>query len=154
MKLLYIPLFFLAAIVIFFLYMQVQIARHTPPPSREELLAYEMLALSTKKIKKEYGLRCVGTGLSMPGGPIRKLYLDFSVKGPLSQDALRNLLIKCAQAVVSCVNSNEEIQQYLYEKPFTVNNVRIVIYNHDKKNNWVYDPYIGLSLPTSINQIF
>ena len=52
---------------------------------------------------------------------------------------LRELLIKSAQELLNQVNENEEIQKFLKEPPFTIKNVQIIIYNHDKKGREVYE---------------
>ncbi len=52
------------------------------PISREEELVNETLAEGAKIIQNKYGLRPVGSGVAMPGGPIRELVLSFQAKGP------------------------------------------------------------------------
>jgi len=56
---------------------------------------------------------------------------------------LRRLLIESANELLKQVTENEEIQQFLRERPFTIKNVQIIIYNHDKKGREVYDPGIA-----------
>jgi hypothetical protein len=41
------------------------------------------------------------------------------------------------------VKENEEIQNYLKEAPFSIKNIQIIIYNHDKQGREVYDPGIA-----------
>ena len=41
------------------------------------------------------------------------------------------------------MNENEEIQKFLKEPPFSIKNIQIIIYNHDKEGREVYDPGIA-----------
>ncbi len=102
--------------------------------SRDTELVNATLTKGAKIIQNKYGLESIGSGASMPGGPIRKLNLSFQVKGPLPKDALRKLLILSARELVTLVTDNQEMQQYLYEPPFTIKNVQLIIFNHDKRN--------------------
>ncbi len=116
----------------------------SPDCSRERELVYATLAKSVKIIQKKYGLRAAGLGSAMPGGPIRELVLAFQAKGPLSKDELRKILILAAREVVSLVTNNQEMQQYLYDPPFTIKNVQLIIYNHDKKNYPSHYPNVSV----------
>ncbi len=113
------------------------------PIIREEELVDETLAKGAKIIQNKYGLEPIGSGASMPGGPIRKLNLSFQAKGPLSKDALRKLLILSARELVTLVTDNQEMQQYLYDPPFTIKNVQLIIYVYDKHGYDLFDPDIA-----------
>jgi len=112
-------------------------------PSKGEQLVNSTLAKTAKIIKGQYPLHPCGSGASMPGGPIRKLALCFDTKYPLTKEQLRELLIKTGNELVIQVNENQEIQPFLKEPPFTIKNVQIIIYNHDKEGKRLYDPQIA-----------
>jgi hypothetical protein len=114
----------------------------TYQPDRDEQLVNEIIAKTAKVIKKEYGLQPCGSGASMPGGPIRKINLCFDARSSYTKDQLRELLIKITEKMVSEVNGNEEVQKFLFERPFTEKNVQITIFNYDKDGNKLYDPDI------------
>ena len=38
------------------------------------------------------------------------------------------------------VNKNNEIQEFIKEKPFTIKNIEIVIYNNDQNGRSICDP--------------
>lgn len=111
-------------------------------PSKGEQLVNSVLGQAAKIIKEKLDLQSSGSGAAMPGGPIREVTLCFDTKYPHTKGQLRNLLIKSAHELLNQVNENDEIQQFLKEKPFTIKNVQIIIYNHDKNGNTVYDPEI------------
>ncbi|MBM3197761.1 MAG: hypothetical protein FJZ58_00710 [Chlamydiae bacterium] len=113
------------------------------PISKGEQLVNSLLAKTAKIIKSTYNLKPCAVGAAMPGGPIRKLNLCFDTKSSLTEEQLRELLIKIAHELLNQVNEDEEIQEFLYERPFTIKNVQIIIYNHDKKGREVYDPEIA-----------
>jgi hypothetical protein len=112
-------------------------------PSRGEQLVNSTLAKSARIIKDKYNLRPSGEGAAMPGGPIQEFTLCFDTKSPQAKEELRRLLIESANELLKQVTENEEIQQFLRERPFTIKNVQIIIYNHDKKGREVYDPGIA-----------
>ena len=56
---------------------------------------------------------------------------------------MRELLIKSAQELLDQVNKNNDIQKHLKEPPFTIKNIQIIIYNHDKDGREIYDPGIS-----------
>lgn len=111
--------------------------------SKGEQLVNSVLAKTAKIIKSKFGLKPSGEGAAMPGGPIQKLALCFDTNYPHTKEQLRELLIKSANELLNEVNENEEIQKFLKERPFTIKNIQIIIYNHDKEGREVYDPGIA-----------
>jgi hypothetical protein len=111
-------------------------------PSKGEQLVNSILAKTAKIIKDKYNLKPCGAGAAMPGGPIQEVTLCFNTKYPYTKEQLRELLIKSAQELLDQVKANNEIQEFLKEKPFTIRNVEIIIYNQDKQGRDVYDPEI------------
>ena len=55
----------------------------------------------------------------------------------------QKLLLQCAQELCDQVTTNEEMQQFLANPPFTTRDVQIIIYSHDKTGRRVHDPEIG-----------
>ncbi len=101
------------------------------------------MAKTAKIIKDKYDLKPCGVGASMPGGHIQKLALCFDTKYPHNMDQLREFLIKTAQELLDQVNENKDIQEFIREPPFTIKNIQIIIYNHDKDDKEIYDPNIS-----------
>lgn len=79
----------------------------------------------------------------MPGGPIQELTLCFDTNYPHTKEQLRELIIKTAHELLNQVNENEEIQKFIKNLPFTIKNVEIIIYNHDKDGRSLKDPEIS-----------
>ncbi len=114
-------------------------------PSRATGLVNATLTKGAKIIQNKYGLEPIGSGAAMPGGPIRELVLSFQVKGPLPKDELRRLLILSSRELVTLVTDNQEMQQYLYEPPFTIKNVQLIIFNHDERNYEACYPSVSVA---------
>jgi hypothetical protein len=113
------------------------------PPSKGEQLVNSLLARTAKVIKEKYDIKPCGMGAAMPGGPIQELTLCFSTKYPYTREQLRGLLIKAAHELIKQVSENNEIQEFLKERPFHLKNVQIIIYNSNKDGSEVYDPEIS-----------
>lgn len=112
-------------------------------PSKGEQLVNATLAKTAKVIKNKYDIKPCGMGAAMPGGPIQELTLCFDTKSIHTKEQLRRLLIESAQELLNQINRNNEIQEFLKTRPFTIKNVEIIIYNHDKNGREVYDPGIS-----------
>ena len=111
--------------------------------SIENRLVDQVLNKSAKIIMYKYDLIPIGFGAAMPGGPIRKLNLDFKTKDRFTKEELRRLLIELADVLINQVNTDKDIQPYLVNPPFTIENVQIAIYNSDKYGRELLDPEIS-----------
>lgn len=112
-------------------------------PSKREQLVNSILAETAKIIEKKYNIKPCGVGAAMPGGPIQELTLCFDTKSIYTKEQLRESLVISAQELLRQVNEKNAIQEFLKERPFTIKNIQIIIYNHDKNGKEVYDPNIS-----------
>ena len=113
--------------------------------SKGEQLVNSLLAKAAKIIKDKYNIKPSGVGVAMPGGPIQEVTLCFDTKHPYTKEELRELLIKSSAELLRQVNENKEIQEFLKEKPFTIKNIEIIIYNHDVNGFGLKDPQISVA---------
>jgi hypothetical protein len=114
-------------------------------PSEGEQLVNSLLPKAAGIIQDKYKIRPCGVGVSMPGGPIQKVALCFDTSYPYSKEKLRELLINSAHELLNQVQKNKEIQKFIKEPPFTIKNVQIIIYNHDKDGRELRDPEISVA---------
>ena len=114
-------------------------------PSKGEQVINSLLAKIAKIIKNKYNINPSGVGVAMPGGPIREVTLCFDTKHPYTKEQLRELLIKSSSELLLQVNGNKEIQEFLKERPFTINNIEIIIYNHDENGFGLKDPQVSVA---------
>jgi hypothetical protein len=112
-------------------------------PSKGEQLINSTLAKAAKFIQEKYNIRPSGVGVAMPGGPIQEVALCFDTKYPYTKGQLRELLIKISQELLDQINRNKKLQEFIKAPPFTIKNVQIIIYNHDKDGTEIYDPNIS-----------
>ncbi len=114
-----------------------------PYLSQEERLVNSVLESTAKVIKKKYNIKPSGEGAAMPEGIIGELTLTFDTNDKLSKEQLRKLLIECAKELVAQVKMNNSIEPFLAKTPFSIENVQIIIYNHDKEGRGLRDPEIS-----------
>jgi hypothetical protein len=112
--------------------------------SKAEQSVNQILYETSSSINKKYKINTVGSSASMPGRDVRQLGLEFETRQRLTKEQLRKLLIKLGEELLHNINSNEDIQPYLTKRPFTLENIQIIIYNHDQQGYWLYDPEIGV----------
>lgn len=112
-------------------------------PSKGEQLVNSILAKTAKIIEKKYNIKPSGEGAAMPGGSIQGLTLCFDTNFIHTKEQLRELLIISAKELLRQVDENNDIQEFLKERPFTIKNIQIIIYNHDKDGKEIYDPNIS-----------
>lgn len=138
-------LIFFSAILIlsFFVGFMILDKKNNFYPSKAQQLVENILDQTAQTIKYKYKIQPSGEGIAMPGGPIRELALYFDTKDQLTKEQLRKLLVKCSLELVDQINANSEIQQFLKAKPFTLEKVQIIIYNHDQTGREVFDPNIS-----------
>ena len=113
------------------------------PLSKGEELVNTTLVKTARIIKNKYKLQPSGSGAAMPGGPIQELTLCFDTCNQLTKEKLRKLLMNSAQELLNQINENKDIQEFLIKRPFTIKDVEIIIYNHDKNGEGVRDPEIS-----------
>ncbi len=95
-------------------------------PSADTVLN-KVIDKSIAKIEKKYRINCCGTGLSMPGGPIRSIGFSFQVKGPLSKSEIRRMIVGCANELIDQAHYYA-LDEFLYQPPFGSGQVQINLF--------------------------
>lgn len=95
--------------------------------------------------EKKYNLNAIATNVSMPGGVVKKLGLDFQIHGPLSKEELRKILVALAQEFLNFVNEDVDVRFFLKQYPFEIKNIEITLFLIDSKGFEIKDPNIGIS---------
>ena len=113
-----------------------------------------LLSKIKRSLEEKYRIKAIGTSISMPGGDVRELGLDFQIQGPLSREETREILIGLAHDFIAYVNSDERVRPYLKYYPFTVDNVDIGLFFIDSKGYELDDPYIGIARISSGKLIY
>lgn len=91
-------------------------------------LSYILRKEAAQKLSEKYHMIIIGEGIRIPDGILNLLSLDFQIKGPLSRDELREILVDCVEEFLYIINSNKEIGPYLKNYPFTPENIDIALF--------------------------
>ena len=91
-----------------------------------------------QQLKKELGLRCVGTGGGMMNN-IRRMSMSFQLFREIDLPEARRILVSATSEYLNAINDSKRLRPYLKEYPFTVKNVEIMIWIR-KANNRDIDP--------------
>jgi hypothetical protein len=97
------------------------------------------------QLKPEWKKRITvcGTTKGMPGGIVENLGLAFDIKGPMSRDEIRKMLLEMGQQFLNKLNQDKQLQPYLQHRPFTPDDIDLSLYFRDSKNGGLRDPHIG-----------
>lgn len=112
----------------------------------------QILLRSIEGIELKYGIKCVGTGAAMFGGPLRGLNLSFRAVGPQSRSDLRRMTVGCIQEIIDAVSSVPNARNILHHPTFDINNIYLDIFISDRMGYNLYDPNIS-SVATILDQI-
>lgn len=81
----------------------------------------------------------------MPGGPIRFVTLSFQIRGALSKEQLRKILLTSAQDILETAQGIPDLDTCLYEPPFGINSLDVVLFVYDRDGGNIYDPWITVA---------
>ncbi|PJD93785.1 MAG: hypothetical protein CK425_12410 [Parachlamydia sp.] len=105
----------------------------------------DLLYRIAHSFEKKYKVNTIATNVAMPRGIVKLLGLDFQVRGPLSKEEIRKILIALSQDFLVSVNSDEAIKPYLENYPFEIKNIEITLFFMDSRNIRLNDPYLGIA---------
>lgn len=77
-------------------------------------------------LEDQFGLHFATKGGFMPGD-VRLLFLGLTTDQLLDIAHARSLLLQAAEIYLDQINSDEKLQPYLHDYPFTVNNIKLEI---------------------------
>lgn len=115
------------------------------PVSPDEAAVHKLLEKASRYLTKKYCMQTVGTNIAMPSGVVKLLGLDFQIKGPLSREELRKILIASAHDFLKLINDDPELKYYLSRSPFTIENVDLTLFIVDVDGRGLRDPHIGIA---------
>lgn len=113
--------------------------------SPSEKAVNKVMARNSKMLANKYHMKPIGISVSMPGGDIRSLELEFKIYGPLSKDEIRAILIGAAHDFLADINSDSELCSYLKNHALSINDIGIVLYFIDVSGRDLDDPNIGIA---------
>ena len=108
---------------------------------------------SIKQLSKRYKVIPIGRGGGNEDNKSRSEYVAFQLYEKLSKDEARVLIIEIVELFLCNINSNKEIAPYLYNIPFTYENLEFRVFLYDKDGSDLYHPNLGLVSLTRIGTI-
>lgn len=112
---------------------------------RCEQVVNDLMSKSADFLSKKNKMRAVGITVSMPGGIVKSLGLEFDVVGPLTKEGIRKILVDSSDKFLCAINQDVDVRPYLECYPFTREMVDIVLFFYDKDHVGLKHPHIGIA---------
>ena len=120
--------------------------RHSDGIPKNERIQHRIIFDTANQLEKEKKLNFRGLGGSNIDG-IRMMHLSLGYDGPLDIAVARKLIIYSGELLLKNINTDEEIRPYLYQYPFTGENIKIFIsVQNDKSNMPTKEPLKSIML--------
>ena len=114
-------------------------------PSIHGKALYGFIAKMGRELGKKYKMSPIGPGGGATPEGIWLMMLSFEREGnPLTEGEARQLIIDCVDDFLNAVNNDRELKPFLKIYPFTAKNLRLTIFNYDKKRVLHYFPSIAV----------
>ncbi len=95
-----------------------------------EQIAHRITARTAKKLQKELGLFCIGTGGGMMGD-IYHMSMSFQYFEEVDEGKARDLLVSATQEYLLAINTDKKVRPYLHNYPFMVEGIDISIWSKE-----------------------
>jgi hypothetical protein len=113
--------------------------------SDREKAVNKQMGHSAKMLSSKYNMQPCATTVAMPSGNIKYLELEFNMRGPLSQDVIRTILINSVHDFLNNINSDQELCSYLRNRHLEISEVGITLFFHDDNRYPLKEPEIGIA---------
>lgn len=113
-------------------------------PPKHVVLAGKILKEMEKKLSAQYHMRAISDTVGLIEN-VNLLGLGFQIRGPLTQDQLRVILVDCVEEFLAAINNNDEIRPFLKLYPYTSEGIQISLFVIDPQGRSLYDPNIGVA---------
>jgi len=110
-------------------------------PAAYVVMANQIIAEVEAKLTKRYKMKAISATSGM-AGCFNVVGLGFQIKGPLTKEQLRKILIDCVEEFLTTINANERLRPFLKTYPFTEKGIIITLFISDSKGKDIYDPEI------------
>ena len=117
-------------------------------PADYIVMANQITEAVKAKLTKRYNMRVIGVTGGM-ADCVNALGLSFQIRGPLTRENLRTILVDCVEEFLTPINANENLRPFLKIHPFPPNRIMITLYVIDNTGKEVYDPEIAVASASS-----
>lgn len=98
---------------------------------------------ASQKIAEKYNLRISSTGGGGGGYKGIKCFVQYFYKvGSFTQDQARNLIIQLTNDYLQIINSDKDLEPFLYEYPFPSKGIDIAIFFENNRKGRVFHPFL------------
>jgi hypothetical protein len=101
----------------------------------------EIKSVVAQTLQKRHNISLIGEGTGAMYC-VEMMCLSFQVNRILTEEKARMLIVDCINEFSNRINNHKKIRTYLKTYPFE--GVKIKIFIHDEKNDFIYDPNIGV----------
>jgi len=122
------------ALVVLFINLKTKPNEQEQAEDDYEVYVNQIVNTFANEMKEKYGLRCRGSGGSMPYN-VEKISVVFTIKQKPTLDEARIIQVNAVERLIELVNNHEKIRPYLAEYPFNSSRIKISISFKDK--NWL-----------------
>lgn len=113
-------------------------------PADYVVMANKITKQVADKISANYNLESIGVTSGL-ADCVNVLGLSFQIKGPVTKEFLRKILVDCVEEFLTLINGNERLRPFLKNYPFTANEIEIAIFVVDERGESIYHPEIGVA---------
>jgi hypothetical protein len=113
------------------------------PPN--EKAVNDVVGRNSKALAKKYCMRPFAITVAMPGGDIKYLELEFQIRGPLSQQELRKVLINSAHDFLNDINADLQLCSYLKNNHMEIKDIGITLFLIGSTGIGLKAPYISIA---------
>lgn len=117
--------------------------KYEVPPS--EKAVNRAVGRNSKVLAKKYCMRPFAITVAMPGGDIKYLELEFQIRGPLSINEMRKILINSAHDFLIDINADLELCSYLNNNQMGIKDIGIKIFLIDSAGIDLNEPHISIA---------
>ncbi len=110
-------------------------------------VAHSIIREVEHQIERKYGFYSISVreGTHKDDKLYKLLGIGFEVKGPLSREEGRRIIVDCAKELLKQINTNPDFKQFMHEYPFTTENMsKITLFVKDKDRRNLFYPEISV----------
>jgi hypothetical protein len=100
----------------------------------------KLICEKANTLSNQFNMQQIGTTVGMPGGIIELLGASFQKESATIEEARKIVVYSCLE-FLEAINSNLQLRPYLYQLPFTLENIELRIFfedeNYDAEENFL-----------------
>ena len=108
-----------------------------------EMILGDVIKETNQKLNAKYHINLASVGRSHKDLKVKSLTIDFNrFSGPVSKEDGRRMIIDCVEEYLKRINQKESLRPFLFQYPFSHENLTIMITHWNKDKTMLFDPDI------------